>query len=202
VKGDLNMDNKEEIIKKNKELVEKYPFILPRNYFTDEVPEDYDYSWTDWDAIPDGWRIAFGDMLLEDIYNDAVEHDYLDSLRFDQIKEKFGELRIYARGYRGGRLDEIISNYSLLSGYICINCGKPDVYSTTGWITPICKECWEHGSEQPYEEAVYKYGDEEYRLMPNVRKYTRRVDGEFKTFEVYISDLANRIRERWNSNGK
>lgn len=196
------MDNKEEIIKKNKELVEKYPFILPRNYFTDKVPEDYDYSWTDWDAIPDGWRIAFGDMLLEDIYNDAVEHDYVDSLRFDQIKEKFGELRIYARGYRGGRLDEIIDNYSLLSGNICINCGKPDVYSTTGWITPICKECWEQGSEQPYEEAVYKYGDEEYRLMPNVRKYSRGVDGKFKTFEVDISDLANKIRERWNSNGK
>lgn len=195
------MDNKEEIIKKNKELVEKYPFLLPINGFTGEAPENYDYSWTEWDAIPEGWRIAFGDMLLEDIYKDAVEFGYLDTLKFDQIKEKFGELRIYASG-DGGNFDEIISDYAVLSGNICINCGKPDVYSTSGWIMPICKECWEHGSERPYEEAVYKYGDEKYGRMSDVRKYSRGVDGEFKTFEVDISGLANRIRERWSSNGK
>ena len=118
-----------------------------------------------------------------------------------EIKEKFGELRIYASG-DGGNFDEIISDYAVLSGNICINCGKPDVYSTSGWIMPICKECWEHGSERPYEESVYKYGDEKYGRMSDVRKYSRGVDGEFKTFEVDISGLANRIRERWNSNGK
>ena len=33
-------------IEKNKELIKKYPFLLPRNVWTDKVPEDYDYSYT------------------------------------------------------------------------------------------------------------------------------------------------------------
>ena len=40
---------------KNKELVEKYPFLMPHNRWTDHIPEDYDYSYTELDAMPDGW---------------------------------------------------------------------------------------------------------------------------------------------------
>ena len=29
----------------NKELIEKYPFLQPRNVFTDKVSGDYDYSY-------------------------------------------------------------------------------------------------------------------------------------------------------------
>lgn len=38
----------------NKELVEEFPFLLPRNRFTGEVPKDYDYSYTELDAMPEG----------------------------------------------------------------------------------------------------------------------------------------------------
>ena len=30
---------------RNKELIERYPYLLPHNIFTDKVPEDYDYSY-------------------------------------------------------------------------------------------------------------------------------------------------------------
>ena len=29
----------------NKELIERYPFLLPRNRWTGEIPEDYDYDY-------------------------------------------------------------------------------------------------------------------------------------------------------------
>lgn len=40
--------------RKNKKLVKKYPFLLPRNVWTGEVSEDYDYSYTQADALPSG----------------------------------------------------------------------------------------------------------------------------------------------------
>ena len=35
---------------------------MPRNRWTGEVPEDYDYSYTELDSMPDGWRKAFGEQ--------------------------------------------------------------------------------------------------------------------------------------------
>ena len=35
----------------NKKLIERYPFLMPRNRWTGKVPEDYDYSYTELDAI-------------------------------------------------------------------------------------------------------------------------------------------------------
>ena len=37
----------EKVINKNKTLVEKFPFLLPRNRWTDEAIDDYDCSYTD-----------------------------------------------------------------------------------------------------------------------------------------------------------
>ena len=51
----------------NKQLVEKYPFLLPRNRWTGNVPADYDYSYTELDAMPDGWRKAFGEQMGQEI---------------------------------------------------------------------------------------------------------------------------------------
>ena len=45
----------------NKQLCEKYPFLLPRNRWTGLVHPDYDYSYTELDAMPTGWRKAFGE---------------------------------------------------------------------------------------------------------------------------------------------
>ena len=37
----------EKIIAENKRLVEEYPFLIPRNLFTDEIPDNYDYTYTE-----------------------------------------------------------------------------------------------------------------------------------------------------------
>ena len=54
-------------VEENKKLIEKYPFLMPRNVWTDELLKDYDYSFTLYDEMPKGWADAFGMQMLEEI---------------------------------------------------------------------------------------------------------------------------------------
>lgn len=90
----------------NRALVKKYPFLLPRNRFSDEVPKDYDYSFTELDDLAEGWRLAFGEDICREIKEELVKYDALDSYRVTQIKEKFGSLRWYDTGTPIGKLSK------------------------------------------------------------------------------------------------
>lgn len=125
----------------NKELCERYPFLLPRNRFTGEVVEDYDYSYTELDAMDRGWRKAFGERMCEEIRDALIEADYLDEYRVAQIKEKYGELRWYDFGAPQS-VHDIIEKYSYISRFICTHCGS--IYGkefSGGWIYTICENC-------------------------------------------------------------
>jgi hypothetical protein len=77
---------------KVKVLVERYPYLLPRNVWNDKVPEDYDYTYImGIDTIPKGWQKLFLQMC-EDIRQPLIDADYLDKFRFSQIKEKYNGL--------------------------------------------------------------------------------------------------------------
>ena len=39
------------------------------------------------------------------------------------------------------RITDIIDKYEELSAHTCINCGKPAVYMSKGWICPYCEDC-------------------------------------------------------------
>ena len=73
--------------KENRNLIERFPFLLPRNRWTGKVPEDYDYSYTELDAMPDGWRKTFGEQLCEELKAELVKAGYLNGYRIAQIKE-------------------------------------------------------------------------------------------------------------------
>lgn len=126
---------------KNKALIERFPFLMPRNRWTDKIPEDFDYSYTELDAMPDGWRKAFGEQLCEELREELVRADYLDKYRITQIKEKYGSLRWYDLGCTKRMLREIIPKYERLSARTCIQCGKPATKISTGWISPYCDTC-------------------------------------------------------------
>ena len=79
----------------NKELIAEYPFLLPRNVFTDEVSDDYDYHYTLLDDMPKGWKKAFGEQLCEELKEALVKEGILEDYRIMQVKEKFGQLRWY-----------------------------------------------------------------------------------------------------------
>lgn len=151
-----------EVIKYNKELIKKYPWLLPSNrwsgkWITDCMGEDgeegywpgepfehpdYDYSYTELDEMPKGWRDAFGLQMCEDINNELLtwSEKSRKGFRIMQIKEKFGSLRFYVNA-ETDNLSKIISKYERMSEFICIKCGKPATWVSIDWISPWCDEC-------------------------------------------------------------
>lgn len=123
----------------NKELCEKYPFLIPRNVFTDEIPDDYDYSWTRVDEIEKGWQKLFLQMC-EEIREPLIKADYLEKFRFSQLKEKWGHMCCYNFG-APQEVHDIIHKYERLSAKTCIRCGRPAIKVSTGWIAPYCIYC-------------------------------------------------------------
>ena len=186
----------EKIKERNKELCKRYPFLIPKDW-EGKVPKDFDYSYTEWDALEDGWHEAFGDMLLEELRESLVKTNDLKTFRIEQIKEKWGALRLY---YHGGNdeVDNIIDKYSHLSENICMICGKPDVYMTNkGWIFPCCKECWESNKRNtniPYEDFIE--GDNKMSEKMVWRTYSPEYE-QYDDREYDISETANKIRENW-----
>ena len=131
-------------IEQNRKLVEAFPFLQPRNRWTDEVVEDYDYTWTELDAMPEGWRKLFGEHMCAEIAAILKKANYLDKYRIVQIKEKYGSLRWYDAGVPAEISEELnilIRCYEILSERTCIVCGAPATRVTTGWISPYCDNC-------------------------------------------------------------
>lgn len=140
----MKEENLEEIKQKNKELLEKYPWLYPVSEYTGKPLEDYDYSFTWMDDIPLGWNIAFGKQMVEELGALLEKYNYQDEYSICQIKEKFGGLRWYDNGFPTEGYEEYkewLDKYEELSFKTCIDCGKPAKYFTRGWITPICEDC-------------------------------------------------------------
>ena len=201
----------EEKRRENKKLVERYPFLLPRDW-NDEELKDYAYSWTLMDEIPRGWRIAFGELLFDELKKECERINYLNVLRLVQVKEKFGGLRIYTNGEpEGSKINDIIEKYSLLSENICIKCGKPDVNIVNdSWVSPYCLDCWIDIQQRYWEdrkepEEILIDAKESYNELTHGNNEMAdklvwtRYSKEGKTEEVIdISETAKKIRENWS----
>lgn len=117
-------------------------------------------SYTELDAMEEGWRKCFGEGMCKEIRNSLiltyiknenpttlfgkVKAYYkglklLFSYRILQIKEKYGSLRWYSNGDTAETM-EIISKYETLSMKTCIICGKDASFRSVGWICPYCEE--------------------------------------------------------------
>lgn len=141
--GYLKLDyeaDKEKRIEFNRALVEKHPYLLPRNRFTGEVPEDYDRTWTELDSMPRGWRIAFGDEMCDRITEALKKTGLLEEYRISDIKEKWGRLCWYDFG-APEEVRAIIMEFEKRSEGICICCGRKAQWISRGWISPYCVAC-------------------------------------------------------------
>ena len=131
----------------NKELIERYPFLIPRSAFTGEIIHNFDFENPDCtllDDMKDGWRKAFGEQMCEELRTALIKGNYLEQYRVVQIKEKFGALRWYDNGIPlniSEEIYDIIRKYEDISSRTCVVCGKPAEYITTGWVCPFCGEC-------------------------------------------------------------
>lgn len=199
----------------NKKLVKKYPWLAPRDYWTGKIDKDYDYSWIKWGCSP-GWDVAYGDMYLKELGTAVEKAGAKNSFCIDEIKEKYGEHRVYC-SLPSDEIKDIIDKYETLSRNICIGCGKPDVpmLNDHGWYYPLCYECYRH---QAYDFGRYVEEDikedelkQEYNsiamddsMMPDT--FTRRMwtnkDSKVTEETIDISETANKIRIRWNKRCK
>jgi hypothetical protein len=125
----------------NKKMVEEFPFLLPKNRFSGEVSEDYDYTYTELDALEYGWKKAFGYDLLCELRDALVKANYLQDYFIAQIKEKYGTLRWYDFG-APEEAYKILRKYENLSAQYCYICGNPVAYETSGWINYVCEDCF------------------------------------------------------------
>lgn len=198
-------------------LVVKYPFLMPKYWNREtmqyEVDSDYNYKVTELDAMPDGWKKAFGEMMCEEIYNALVECGGLDDYMILDIKEKFGILR-WADAPFYEEVSKVTDKYSALSANICMFCGKPDVPITgTYWTYPICKDCYCTPNDyvkgdmtdeelkqfhDEHEKEWEEYNEEEDNKMQNsysIRSWSRE-KGD-KLYVYNISETANKIRSKW-----
>lgn len=124
-----------------KKLVERFPFLLPRNVWTGEVSKDYDYTYIRGiGEIPKGWNKLFLQMC-EDIRQPLIDANYLDEFMFSQIKDKYNRMECYHFG-APEKVYDIINKYSIMAGYVCTRCGKPATCETQGWIESFCDDCW------------------------------------------------------------
>lgn len=198
---------------KNRKLVNKYPWLLPRNRWTDKVPDDYDYSYTELDAMPDGWRKAFGMMMVKEINDELRKFNCQDKYRIIQIKEKFSELRWYDGGQpKDSKIDKIIHKYEVISQNVCMRCGKLDSpVINDGWLSTYCFKCFckiQKNREKYYKnrddftpktmkelEELYERFKEDDGIIPNSYKINHFGKDGGWTEEVDISDTVNKLRK-------
>ena len=123
----------------------KYEWLILRNDFTDRPILDDDGNYMSWkDAIPEGWNVAFGEQMIDELNEILIKYNFVKEFRFLQIKEKFGELRMYSSSIPDEMYNEYSeweNKYEKMSKHVCIKCGKSSTHMTKGWILPLCDDC-------------------------------------------------------------
>ena len=141
-------------LKKNKVKYYKYKFLT---WFDGKILDRlFPYpAYTEWDNLKQypGWYKAFGQELLDEIYQQLKKEGLLYKFRIRDIKEKFGVLEIYTNHISDG-VYNIISKYRNRSWNTCIYCGKPSEVYTTGWISPYCEKCVKDFNKKSYKKIL------------------------------------------------
>lgn len=120
-------------------------------------------TYTELDAMPDGWRKAFGIELCKELKECLLRHGgrkLLREVRVLDIKEKYGQLsmdfsNLPEEGWK------IIQKYEYISERTCIVCGRVADWFTTGWLSPYCDEHlpeYDRGTAEKYREDIDWYG--------------------------------------------
>ena len=105
----------------NKMLIEYFPFLQPRNVWTDKIPEDYDYDYIlGVGDLPYGWERLFL-LYCKHLKVELDKFNFTDKFRFSQIKEKYGDMRLYIS----------------LGPVTVIDCSKASVQSKYGYLDAI-----------------------------------------------------------------
>lgn len=95
--------------------------------------------------VPKGWYGLIDEFCNDvEFYADALH--IKDKIEFVQIKEKYGELRIYYQMFIEDAevedtIDMLIADYNERARYTCAECGEKAVVRTVDYILPWCESC-------------------------------------------------------------
>lgn len=108
------------------ELRLKYPTLF----------RDFEYF-----ECQDGWFDIISNMC-EEIQKSLVESGQdLNDYKFEQIKQKFGGLRVYINNDFGNKISKIINDAENLSYKTCEVCGvSGKIVNIRGWVFTLCDE--------------------------------------------------------------
>lgn len=179
---------------KNKKLCKRYPWLYPVDWRGKKY-KDYDYSYHTLDDVK-GWWKCFGEMMCEELLVALKKAHHVNDFHILECKEKYGEM-VLVPTYFNEEINRIISKYELISGHVCVFCGKPDVAQTIrGWIQPLCEKCW---GQYPYIDGKTYEEDTDYenRMIPDTMKWRTWYKGNTIEHEKDISDTVKKIRSRY-----
>lgn len=155
----------------------EYPFLQPRD-FNDTIPEKFDYGYTILDDLEEGWRSAFGEQMMKELKELLIAGNCLETYRIDQLKEKYGMIRLYDHGYHPSeafwkKIRAWHDKYEALSAFTCCDCGKPATAITQDYICPYCDDCLPSKDKNLPTPADY------YSKMPEeLKAAVRQLHGE------------------------
>ena len=143
-------------------MEKKYPYLYE---IADLGPGE---RWKE--CINPGWHARF--LQAMDCINEVLTEDEipLNAFNIDQLKEKFGAVRIYwhlsddcanevvrarIESEISGILDEMMNE----TDHICCECGNPATYQSTGWVLPYCRQCAErlHATANERHKTNYPF---------------------------------------------
>lgn len=119
----------------NNNEFEKYTFIHPDPTLRNNLMI--------WGAeCGSGWYPLIQELFdkIQVLVNNNSEYKELEVV---QVKEKYGELRIYLN-YSYDDIEKLIDEYTEKSLHICERCGKDGcLRDDHHWYTTLCDECWQ-----------------------------------------------------------
>jgi len=170
----------------------KYPWLKARHWETNKRISDTNAL----NNMPEGWKRAFGDILCEELDKAIREDGVLEEFTILQLKEKYGELRIYCAPMTD-KVAEVVRAFEIISRHVCINCGRPDTpMLMTTWEEPVCKECYAKSSiasKTPYETIASPRD----KIPDTIRWATWSKETGDVAHEQNIKEFANKIRKKW-----
>lgn len=191
---------------RNKRLVKKYGnWIRVRWWNRHKMRYDFaDNYLNEYDAFGGGWGMLWR-MLIADLNPLIHKYNLQDTFQFEEIKEKYGEIRVY-HNCCIQEISDLIDSYAAISSNVCQWCGRPDsAVSKGGWVECQCKQCYEkYWSKRGYDK---KY-EEDFNTDPEKCKiaesyiYRRFSKEGSRDFEIDLTDITDRYRKKWNNKDK
>lgn len=167
--------------------------------------------------LPKGWRLAFGELLKEDIeqildkYNIPLSNlkIYISSTSNGQVHFTYFLYQYYEIAYPCySELNKIFSIYEECSKHICMFCGKPDVQIING--VPLCENCFTKQEPQK-PNLMAEYTTKEKRIYDcrkvnaKIRdRYIKRISKDAENNKQAIisnlQDLKKQLKEQYPLN--